>query len=144
MYDSSNMFEVATRKKIRITTPKGLISVEDLWEVPLRSKDAYNLEEIAKLANRALASVSEESFVPKANKTKDPKKDAAQLNFDIVKHVIDVKFEEEERTKHAAAKRAEKAKLLDALAEKEDAELKGLSKTELLKRINKIDANEEE
>jgi hypothetical protein len=32
-----NIFEQATRAKIRFSTPVGMLSVEDLWDLPLTS-----------------------------------------------------------------------------------------------------------
>lgn len=140
--NDSNLFEIATRKKLRFESKRGPLTIEQLWEVPLRSKDGFDLNEIALRADHALDAVSEPSFVPSTKEA--PEKAILSLTLDIIKRVIEVLFNEEERAKNAALKRAEKAKLLDALAEKEDAELKGLSKAEILKRINKIDASEEE
>ena len=35
---SNNIFEYATRSKLRFQSSHGVLTVEQLWEVPLRSK----------------------------------------------------------------------------------------------------------
>jgi len=66
-------------------------------------------------------------FVKKATKVNEE----LQLGFDVVKHVIDVRVAEAEEAKNAAAKRAQKQKLLGLIAEKQDDALKGASIDEL-------------
>jgi hypothetical protein len=47
----SNLFERATRLKLRFSTNKNEITVEDLWELPLQSKTGFDLDNVAKRAN---------------------------------------------------------------------------------------------
>ena len=51
-----NIFEMATRKKIRFNSPQGDLSTEDLWDLPLSSKvnGKANLDDIAKDLHRLL------------------------------------------------------------------------------------------
>jgi hypothetical protein len=58
-----NIFEYASRNKIRFASPRGELSVEQLWDIPLRSKDDFNLNTIAQTANKAVKNATEESFV---------------------------------------------------------------------------------
>jgi len=49
------MFAFATKKKIRFETSKGLLSVEDLWDLPLTSDNGRpNLDDIAKGIYKAM------------------------------------------------------------------------------------------
>lgn len=132
---TDRMFEKAVRTKLRFSSPKGDLSVEQLWEVPLRSKDTFNLDTIAKQANARVKDLGEESFVETHY---NPAKTQANLAFEIVKYIITVKKSEEEAAKQRAANRDEKDKLLRILAEKKDA---ALSVDELTKRINELDSN---
>ena len=59
-----NIFEQATRAKIRFSTPVGMLSVEDLWDLPLTSARARaNLDDVARLLDAELKSTSSVSFV---------------------------------------------------------------------------------
>jgi hypothetical protein len=128
----NNMFEYATRNKLRFASPRGELSVEQLWDMPLRSKDDFNLDGVARSANRALKAAVEESFV-------ETQKTAAQARLEntleVVKYIIGVKLAEEAEAKKAADNRTEKEKLLKILAEKQDGKLSELSEKEIQKRI---------
>lgn len=127
-----NIFEYATRNKLRFASVRGELSVEQLWDVPLRSRDSFNLNDIAKTANKALKD-TEENFVEMTTKTTVHARNETVM--EIIKHVIEVKLAEEEAAKTRAAKKQEKEKLLAILAEKQDGKLSELSEKELQKRI---------
>ena len=128
----NNIFEFATRSKLRFASIRGELSVEQLWDIPLRSRDDFNLNTIAKAANKALKEISEESFVETAKTAEHTRREAA---MEVVKYVIDVKLAEEEAAKTRAEKKQEKEKLLGILAEKQAGKLSELSEKELQKRI---------
>lgn len=129
----TNLFEYATRNKLRFASVRGELTVEQLWDVPLRSKDDFNLDAVAKAANRALKSISEESFVETEKKT--PEHTRREIAFAIIKQVIDTKLIEEADAKRRADNKIEKDKLLRILAEKQDGKLSDLSEKELQRRI---------
>lgn len=131
------MFEQVTRMKLRFATCRGDISVEHLWDVPLRSEDKFNLDTIARTHKQLLDDSSEESFVD-AEKV-NPAKNRLQLAFDTVKHVIGVRLDEEEKTKKRAANKEEKKKLLAVLAEKQEGKLTRMSEDALKARIAALD-----
>lgn len=133
------MFEVATRVKVRFLSVKGELSIEQLWDVPLRANDNYNLNEIAKSISRNLHGMQEENFVDGAPSAKLAKE---QMKLDIVKHVIATKQEDERKAKDLADKRAERARLVEILANKQDEKLSGLSTEQIEKRIRAIDAQQ--
>ena len=61
--DKSSLFEYATRNKIRFASERGDLNVEQLWDVPLRAKDNFDLGDIARRASKTLKDATEESFV---------------------------------------------------------------------------------
>lgn len=133
---TDNLFEYAVRNKLRFASTKGDLTVEQLWDVPLRSRDDFNLNTIAKAANKAWKDISEESFVETA---KTPQHARLEMALETVKYVIDIKLAEEDAAKKRADNKAEKEKLLAILAEKQDGKLSALSEAELKKRIAALD-----
>jgi hypothetical protein len=127
-----NIFEYATRNKLRFASVRGELSVEQLWDVPLRSRDDFNLNIIAKGANKAFKEISEESFVETTKTAEHTRREAV---LEAVKYVIETKLTEEKVATDRAAKKQEKEKLLSILAEKQDGKLSELSEKELQKRI---------
>jgi len=130
---TQNIFEYATRSKLRFASVRGELSVEQLWDVPLRSsRDDFNLNAIAKATSKALKEISEDNFVETSKTTEHTRREAA---LDTVKYVIEVKLAEETAATTRAAKKQEREKLLAILAEKQDGKLSELSEKELQKRI---------
>jgi hypothetical protein len=127
-------FEKASRLKLRFTTDKGGVSVEDLWDIPLTSQIGLSLDNIAKSLNKQVKENQEESFVIK----KSSANDRLELMFEIVKHVIKKKLEDIEKAENKAANSAKKQKILEILEEKEDSSLKKKSKTELKKMLDEL------
>jgi hypothetical protein len=133
----NDIFKYATRHKLRFASSRGELSVEQLWDVPLRSREpGFNLDAIAKIANKALKDVSEESFV---ETTRTPEHARREVALEIVKYVIEVKLGEEKAAKDRAANKLEKEKLLAILAEKQAGKLSELSERELQQRIAALD-----
>ena len=131
-------FETAIRTKLRFQSPKGEISLEQLYELPLRGD--FGLDTGAKTVNKALKNVSEESFVETAS---NPAQERLELALGIVRHVIDVKLTEETRRSQVAKAKAEETRLLEILAEKQDGKLSELTEKELQDRIRKARAAQE-
>ncbi len=124
-----SMFEQASRLKLRFESPKGALTVEDLWDLPLTSAtNKANLDDIAKGLHKELrAGADSVSFVAPVEAADKQ----VQLHFDVVTHIIRVRLEERSRA-HDAAKRAEtKQKLLEIISRKENADLEGKSLDEL-------------
>lgn len=127
-----NIFEYATRNKLRFASPRGELTTEQLWEIPLRSRDDFNLNTIAKTANKALKDISEESFVETKKTAEQTRR---EMGLEVIKYIIDVKLAEEKAAETRATRKQEKEKLLQILAEKQAGKLSELSEKELQKRI---------
>jgi hypothetical protein len=127
------MFEKASRLQLRFDTPKGSLTVEDLWDLDLTSTVANkaNLDKIAQNLSKQLKETATESFVVKTTNH-----DAIlQLKFDIVKHIIDVLLAEREVAKTAKTRKETKDRLLSILARKQDEQLEGKTVEELQAEI---------
>lgn len=125
-----NIFEKATRIRLRFETSRGTLNTEDLWKLPLTE-----LDKLAIALNKQLKEASEESFI----KTKTNNTVLLELRFDIVKHIIDTLLAENEEKKKAADKKAKRDQLLELIAKKENQELEEKSLEELKSELSKLE-----
>lgn len=122
------MFEKASRMKLRFPTVRGLLSVEDVWEMPLTNdREAFSLDHLAIMLDKKLKESDVTSFVTK----KSGPDEVTQLQFDIVKHIIDVRVAESEAAFKAREIKENNQKILQLIAEKSNEELRGKSIEEL-------------
>lgn len=122
------MFQQASRLKLRFDSQKGLLTAEDLWDLPLTSNiGKVNLDDIARSLHRQLKSGDNVSFVEVAQKS-----DATvQLKFDLVKHVIDTKLAENVAAATVRENREKRQRLLSLIEQKETEQLLGSSLDDL-------------
>lgn len=132
---TTNIFEYASRNKLRFTSSKGELTAEQLWDVPLRSSDGFNLNAIAKTSNEAVKAINEENFV---ETTRTAAHTRIETVLEVVKHVIGIKLADEAAAKKRAENRIKREKLLTALAEKQDGKLSEMSERELKKQIAEL------
>ena len=130
------MFQQASRLKLRFDSPKGQLTTEDLWDLPLQSvvPNKANLDTIAVQAFAALKSGPSVSFVDPMAKS-DP---VAQLRFDIVKHVIDTKLTENKAAAESKKNKEQAQFIMDILAQKQTQALLGMSEEDLKKKLAEL------
>ena len=130
------MFEKATRQQLRFTTKKGLLSVEDLWTLPLKASfnAQVDLDEVAKTVHQELKTSEEISFVAPVTASNT----AAQLKMDIVKHIIAVKLAEKAVSEKAKETKEKKQKILEAIARKQDEALVNSSVEDLQRMLDSL------
>ena len=129
MEKTINLFELATRKKFRFPF-KGMISVEDLWDLSVQ-----NLDIVFKVLNAESKQAKEESLLS----VKSDEDTILDAKIAIVKHIVGVKQAEAVQRQNAAAMREQKRKLQELIANKQDAELQGKSIDELQAMLNALD-----
>ena len=132
-----NIFEEATRHKLRFDSLAGKLSVEQLWDLPLKEKKgiADNLDRIAIATNKQLQESSEQSFVDEsAGASKE-----LQLKMDILKRVIAVKKQEIKDKKEAANRATLKQTLLEEKARRQNENITKLSDDELEKQLKELE-----
>lgn len=120
------MFKEASRLKLRFSTPIGLLSTEDLWDLPLESKTKVNLDSIAILLNREIKDTKEESFISKSKVNP-----VTELKLEIVKAIIEIKLKEASDKLQAKIKAEQRNKIDAIISKKEDESLESLSLEEL-------------
>jgi hypothetical protein len=131
----TNIFEQASRIKLRFPSTRGDLMAEHLWDLPLSSKSGADLDTVAKSVNAALKECTEESFVATST---SPAQALHTLRLEIVKHIIAVRLDENKAKLEAADKAAKKARLLDALARKQDASLEAMSEDEIRAQLKDL------
>lgn len=124
-----NIFEYAARNKLRFDTEKGEVYVEDLYDMPLKARNNFDLDTTAKMINRCLKQQEEESFVSTPTKNSND----LSIKLDIVKHIIAVKLEEKNSKEQSKANEAQRKKLQEVIARKKDSALEALSVEDLEK-----------
>ena len=122
------LFEIATKKKYRFPY-KGLITVEDLWDLNVTA-----LDQIYKSLNKRLKEMGEESLL----KTKSTEETDVENMVEIVKRIVAVK--EQEKTNRLAQKErdAKKQRIMSIISDKEDKALTELSTEELRKMLDEL------
>ena len=124
-----NIFEFASRNKVRFPF-KGMISVEDLWDLSLT-----NLDSIYKTLNKQVKQSEEESL----SSTKASVDTELEVQIAIVKHIVSVKLAEKEAAEKASAKKAQKQKIMSIIATKENEALQNSSIDDLKKMLDELD-----
>ena len=123
------MFEEATRNKYRFPSNVGMVSVEDLWDLP-----APHLDVIFKKLNKQLKQSEEESLLIT---TSDADKETED-KIAIVKHIFLTKTFEANDRLQAKERKEKKQYLLSLLQQKQDETYKSKSVEELQELINAL------
>lgn len=122
-----NIFKEAVIRKIRFQTVKGTICLEDLYDIPLASKDKFNLNDIAKSIYSEIKESGDVNFVG----GNTPTDETNELKLTLIKEVIKHK-QEEARSKTELAANKSHNELIDRLIKKKEFEnLKNMSVDEL-------------
>ncbi len=126
--EAGKLFETATRNKMRFPF-RGMISVEDLWDLSLT-----NLDSVFKTLNAEAKKSEEESLL----ETKSKENEELSNKIEIVKYIVNIKLEEK-KTKENARKNAEmKKRLLEIKAKRQDAALENMSDEDLDKMLAEL------
>lgn len=130
-----NIFEEAVKQKLRFSTPKGNLAVEDLFDLPLSSTTGKtNLDDIARGLHLALKNETEVSFVePRSRKAS-----VLDLQFEVVKSVIASKMAENAAENLRRKNSEKRQKIMELIAAKEDEAVKGLPLEELQKMLDSL------
>lgn len=124
----ANIFELASNMKFRFPY-KGLISTEDLWDLNLDQLDL-----VYRALNKDVKKSQEESLLSK-NTFEDK---ILSAKIEIVKHIFNYKLEMAEKQEQAQINAEKRRKILDILAQKQDASLQNMSEDELRKMLENL------
>ena len=126
--EANKMFEVAVRNKFRFPF-KGVISVEDLWDLSVQQLDG-----IFKTLKSQEKKAQEESLLD----TRTPEDEALKTKIDIIRYIVGVKLDEAKQAERAKENHDQKQKILGILAEKQDADLRNKTPEELQSMLNQL------
>lgn len=118
------MFKQASKLKLRFQTNRGVLSVEQLWD--LAQTDLANA---IKAVKKVLKTGDDDELSFLVSTTVVDVEN--QLRFDILKDVYLTKKKEAEESRDAAANKVHNQKILALIAEKQEEGLKGKSIEEL-------------
>ena len=121
------MYKQASKQKLRFSTTKGLLTVEQLWSLSLTDLDTLAVS----LQDAYDKSKGAKSFL--STKTDEDK--TVKLMFDICLDILQTKVDEKEVANKARETREHNQKILALMAEKKDEQLKGMSLGELEKQL---------
>jgi len=131
-----NIFEKASKLGLRFQVKNGMnLLTEDLWNLPLTSTtNKPNLNDLAKGLSRKVKLLDEEDFVGTA------KVDSGeQLQFEIVKHVIASKMEENKLKSERKSNQEQRKLIIQIMAEKKNDDIKSKTFEELEALLNGMD-----
>lgn len=126
---NQNMFELATRNKIRFPF-KGLISVEDLWDLSVQ-----NLDSIFKTLNMQLKEASQESLL----NVKTKENEMLELQIEIIKHIAEVKVEENNKKLKEKEVKQKKQEIIAIIESKKQASLQNMPVEDLEKMLKELE-----
>ena len=126
---SKNMFEIATRTKMRFPF-KGMVTVEDLWDLSVQ-----NLDKVFKALNSQRKEAQEESLL----NTKSSEDERLETQIEIVKYIVGVKLDEQAARLKAAENKEKKQKIMALMAKKDDEEMENMSREELQKLLDELE-----
>lgn len=130
----ADLFKIANKKKYRFNY-KGVISVEDLWDLSVEE-----LDKIYKSLKSKQKSASEESLLQTVSK-----EDKELINkIEIIKIIVTDKLAAKDRAMKAASQRAQNQRILEIMADKQDAALKEKSIEELQNMLIAEDIEDDE
>ena len=124
----NNLFVMATRQKYRFPY-KGMISVEDLWDLGPQALDG-----VFKELNAQLKRHGEESLLSA------PSKEVAVIEnkIEIIKFILNTKLQEQAAREQAHANAQQRQHIMEIIASKEEDALRSLSADELREMLGKI------
>ena len=127
--ETNELFIMATRQKFRFPF-KGMVSVEDLWDMNVRDLDG-----VFKALNSQVKQAKEESLLV----TKCKEDSILEAKIEIVKYIVSTKLAEAEIKRVRAKQREKKNRIAEILAVKQDEELRGKSVEELTAMLSAME-----
>jgi len=132
-----DIFAYASRKKLRFETPKGNLSTEDLWDLPLTAKEGnLSIDVVGKaMTNAVRDNEGNEAFVVVEGSEVDP---SLKIRLGILEHIRDHKVNYANRVEKAILTKAKKQRLMELLEKKKGEALEDHSVEEIEKMLEEL------
>lgn len=125
----TNIFEVASRKKLIFTSTKGPIRTDDLWDLSLVQLNKLYQEQ---------KKIESETVVDSLLGSQTSTQTDTELRIAIIKRIFDVKKAEQDAREQRAANEAKRQKIMDIIERKQDASLEAMSSDDLKKMLESL------
>lgn len=120
------LFAKVTQKGLTFKTVKGTVSVQDLWQMPLTSKNGFDLDTVSREVLRKVRETQEDSLVSQVKPDTDD-----QLRLDVLKHIIEFKQDDIKRKEEAKAAESHNSRIDEFIQRKKEEQLASMSIEEL-------------
>jgi polyhydroxyalkanoate synthesis regulator phasin len=131
------MFERATRLKLRFDSTKGKISVEDLWDLPMSKLDKMAVD-----LHKDTAGGGGLSYIPKEVKG-CVELDTSKLKLEVLKYILGSKVEEYKENSLRISNLVQEQKILETIARKKDKDMGERSIEELEEMLRDLQEGRE-
>ena len=135
----SNIYKQAAQQKLRFKSKRGVLTVEDLFLLPL-SQGEINLRELTIAVNKNLAESNTDvpDFLTDEYQEQAEDQQRYQLQLDILKDVIETRKEEIQAAIDAHKRNQERSAIRELIAKKKQQNLENLSVEELEEKLQEI------
>lgn len=135
-----NIFEFASRNKLRFTSSRGDLTVEQLFDLPLvaRSGD-FDLKHVYAEVGKerdALEGTGDDFLGTSSAENKAL--GFVEAKIELLKHIRDLKIAEKTAAAEASDRAAERQRLKNALAAREEQDLSNLTVAQITERLAQL------
>lgn len=128
---SKNIYKEALLNRVRFSTNVGLLTLEEVMDLPLTSKSGLSVDSLAVDLVNKLKNENKE-IVSLVNEDKeDIERYVDELKLEVLKDIIEYKKALIEEKRKAQAENSEKRKIMEALARKKEDKYNDMSIEEL-------------
>lgn len=128
---SKNIYKEALLNKVRFSTNVGLLTLEEVMDLPLTSKSGLSVDSLAVDLVNKLKNENKE-IVSLVNEDKeDIERCVDELKLEVLKDIIEYKKALIEEKRKAQAENSEKRRIMEALARKKEDKYNDMSIEEL-------------
>lgn len=128
---SKNIYKEALLNRVRFSTNVGLLTLEEVMDLPLTSKSGLSVDSLAVDLVNKLKNENKE-IVSLVNEDKeDVERYVDELKLEVLKDIIEYKKALIEEKRKAQAENSEKRRIMEALARKKEDKYNDMSIEEL-------------